>query len=139
MPNNWQLVISDLRATHFGPSFTSYSVNGDCNSGIGRLHQRRRCVCLRSLSTHQDYIESITMALLRCTGSQCRNGTRWSPPCARSAAANSCWCLLFRARPSTRRRDAVCSPFQRSPLTNTRIFCEKNIQPMSTYALFYYI
>lgn len=35
----------------------------------------------------------------------------------------SCCCWLFLARPSTRRRDAVCSPFQRTPLT--RIFCKK--------------
>lgn len=72
----------------------------------------------------QRYSEGITMALLRCTGLV----QKWHalvPPCAPLCCKYRCWWWLFWARPSTRRRDAVCAPFQRTQLTTHTFFASK--------------
>lgn len=74
--------------------------------GCGR--RRRHRVCLPA-SSHQDYIESITMALLRCTG-RCRNGTRWCAPLRPRAAANIAAAAGYSGRG---RRPAAATPSAR--------------------------
>lgn len=78
--------------------------------------RRRRRVCPPA-ATHYDYIESITMALLRCTGRWCRNGTRWSPLRPR-AAANIAAAAGYSGRG---RRPVAATP-------SARLFSEHNLQ-----------